>query len=181
MIDDDGRPPPTQWAGPPHGSSADRHLADRVLSGEEQTVALAQRLAPIVRSGDVLALWGDLGSGKTVFARALVRARGSADEEVPSPTFTLVQVYEPAEPQAAAVWHFDLYRIGGPDDAVELGLEEALATGVCLIEWPDRLGPLLPERRLDLVLDAGDAPDYRRLRLAGDAAWRQRLREAGLV
>ena len=181
MIDDDGRPPPTQWAGPPQGSSIDRLLAELVLSGEEQTEALAQRLAPIVRPGDVLALWGDLGSGKTVFARALVRARGSADEDVPSPTFTLVQVYEPADPQAAAVWHFDLYRIKDPDDAFELGLEEALAGGICLIEWPDRLGPLLPERRLDLVLAMGEEPDSRRLRLAFDADWQERLREAGLV
>lgn len=144
-------------------------------------MALAQRLAPIIRPGDVLALWGDLGSGKTVFARALVRARGSADDEVPSPTFTLVQVYEPADPRAAALWHFDLYRIKDPDDAFELGLEEALAGGICLIEWPDRLGPLLPERRLDLALAMGDEPDSRRLSLAGDATWRDRLREAGLV
>lgn len=181
MMVNDGRPPPTQWSGLPPGSSADRVLAHLLLTSEAATVALAQRLAPVVRAGDVLALWGDLGSGKTVFARALVRARGRADEEVPSPTFTLAQIYEAPDPAAAALWHFDLYRIADPEDAFELGLEEALAAGISVIEWPDRLGPLLSERRLDLMLGAGDGPDSRRLTIAGDAAWKARLHEAGVV
>ena len=182
MVETDGRPPQaTQWSGRPEGSSTDRTLADLLLSSEAETAAVAAALAPVARAGDVLALWGDLGSGKTVFARAFIRARSRPDEEVPSPTFTLVQIYEPADPAEAAVWHFDLYRIAVPEDAMELGIEEAFAAAVSLIEWPDRLGPLLPDHRLDLLLSPGAGPDSRRLMIAGDAGWQARLREAGLV
>jgi tRNA threonylcarbamoyl adenosine modification protein YjeE len=101
----------------------------------------------------VVALRGDLGAGKTTFARGLIAAlaaeAGLPVPEVPSPTFTLVQTYEFPR---LAVWHFDLYRIAGPDDAVELGLDEAFAEGACLIEWPERLGRLLPDRRIDIAL-----------------------------
>jgi tRNA threonylcarbamoyladenosine biosynthesis protein TsaE len=100
------------------------------------------------RGGDVIALQGELGSGKTTLARGFLHALG-LDEEVPSPTFTLVQVYELAR---LTVWHFDLYRLARPGDVWELGLEQALAEGVALIEWPDRLGTLLPTDRLDVAL-----------------------------
>ncbi|HEV2301468.1 MAG TPA: tRNA (adenosine(37)-N6)-threonylcarbamoyltransferase complex ATPase subunit type 1 TsaE [Stellaceae bacterium] len=141
------------------------------LPDEAATGALAKGLAAHARAGDVIALCGELGTGKTSFARAFIRARGGG-EEVPSPTFTLVQVYDLP---GAAVWHFDLYRLEAAEEAWELGIEEAFAEGISLIEWPERLGPLLPRRRLAVGLAFGDAPQSRRATLSGGAAWRQRL------
>jgi tRNA threonylcarbamoyladenosine biosynthesis protein TsaE len=151
------------------------------LPGEAATEALAARLAALAGPGDVIALWGDLGTGKTVFARGFVRARGTADTEVPSPTFTLVQVYDPPPGRSGAVWHFDLYRVTAPEEAWELGIEEAFADGISLIEWPGRLGPLLPAGRLDVTLGYGASPDERRAELVGHGTWPRRLREAGLA
>src|SRR5215217_6892747 len=122
------------------------------LPDEAATAALAARIAALARPGDVIALRGELGAGKTSLARAFIRARGGAGE-VPSPTFTLVQVYEFGD---AAIWHFDGYRLRDPDEAWELGIEDAFRDGISLIEWPERLGPLLPPRRLEITLsDAG--------------------------
>lgn len=151
------------------------------LADEAATLAIAARLAALARPGDVLALSGDLGAGKTAFARGFIRARGEPDEEVPSPTFTLVQVYQSRPPFAGPVYHFDLYRLGAAEEAYELGIEEAFAEGISLIEWPDRLGGLLPERRLDVILAADPAPGARTLRLLGDDEWRRRLHEAGIA
>jgi tRNA threonylcarbamoyladenosine biosynthesis protein TsaE len=144
------------------------------LPDEPATSALAARLAAIARAGDVIALNGDLGAGKTALARAFIRARTTAGEEVPSPTFTLVQLYEGFGP---TIWHFDLYRLGNAEEAWELGIEEAFASGISLIEWPDRLGPLLPEHRLDITLDFGEQPETRRASIDGDAKWHARLRD----
>ncbi|MDZ7711762.1 MAG: tRNA (adenosine(37)-N6)-threonylcarbamoyltransferase complex ATPase subunit type 1 TsaE [Rhodovibrio sp.] len=127
------------------------------------TQTLGRRLAGIVRPGDLIALTGDLGAGKTALARALIaslRDPGGGDasgEEVPSPTFTLVQTYDRLSAAGAplAVWHFDLYRLGDPDEVDELGWEEALAGGLVLVEWPDRLGARLPTPRLDVTLMYG--------------------------
>src|SRR5229473_206998 len=119
------------------------------LPDEAATAALAARIAARARPGDVIALKGELGAGKTSFARAFIRARGG-DEAVLSPTFTLVQTYELP---SAAVWHFDLYRLRSPEEAWELGIEEAFHAGIALIEWPERLGPLLPARHLLVALD----------------------------
>jgi tRNA threonylcarbamoyladenosine biosynthesis protein TsaE len=143
------------------------------LSDEAATAALAERVARVARAGDVIALKGELGAGKTVFARAFIRARGGA-EEVPSPTFTLVQMYD-LDP--VAVWHFDLYRLRAAEEAWELGIEDAFAAAISLIEWPERLGSLLPPTRLEIALDFADAPQSRRVRLAGGGAWRERLQE----
>ncbi len=143
------------------------------LKDEAGTAALAARLAGRAQAGDVIALAGDLGAGKTAFARAFIRARRNAEEEVPSPTFTLVQLYESAGP---TIWHFDLYRLGGSDEAWELGIEEAFASGISLIEWPDRLGPLLPPERLLVTLEFAERPDARRAVFAGAPDWRARLR-----
>lgn len=124
----------------------------------------------------MIALRGDLGSGKTSFARAFVRALGNGSEEVPSPTFTLVEIYQFANCDWA-VWHFDLYRLARPDDVFELGFEEAVHDGVVLVEWPERLGGLLPGDRLDLTLSPGAAPERRVARLQGSARWTARLAE----
>jgi len=145
------------------------------LPDEAATAALAARIAALAEPRDIIALKGDLGSGKTSFARAFIRARGS-DEEVPSPTFTLVQVYEL---HPTAIWHFDLYRLQRTEDAWELGIEEAFGAAISLIEWPERLGPLLPERRLEIALAFGDRPDARRAVFAARTPWRARL--SGIV
>jgi len=150
------------------------------LPDEASTEALARRLAPVAVPGDVLALWGDLGVGKTVFARAFVRARGDAFEDVPSPTFTLVQVYDPMDGSEAPTYHFDLFRLKSFEEAYELGIEEAFSAGISLVEWPDRLGPLLPLHRLNIRLAEGSTPHARSVVLEGHGDWRARLAEAGL-
>ncbi|BAJ80846.1 hypothetical protein ACMV_14990 [Acidiphilium multivorum AIU301] len=122
------------------------------LGSEAETVALAQAMAVRARAGDALLLSGNLGAGKSTFARAFIRARaGDASLDVPSPSFTLVQTYELDPP----VTHFDLWRLTGPDDVAELGLDAALA-GIALIEWPDRLGPLAPREAITLALGWGE-------------------------
>ena len=139
------------------------HDATTVELGDEAaTRRLGAWLAARARPGDVVALGGDLGAGKSTLARAFVRALAGPDTEVPSPTFTLVQVYDSP---AGRVWHFDLYRLEEPDEALELDIEDAFADGICLIEWPDRLGRWLPARRVELTLEPGPTPEARRARL----------------
>jgi tRNA threonylcarbamoyladenosine biosynthesis protein TsaE len=145
-------------------------IAQVATGSGEDTMALAARLASAARRGDVIALSGDLGAGKTTFARGFIRALAQAEIDVPSPTFTLAQTYDTP---AAQIWHFDLYRLTRPEDAVELGLEEALSRGVSLIEWPERLGGLLPRDCLTVTL-RHDGPG-RVVELAGAPAWRDRL------
>ena len=135
------------------------------------TDRLAAALARRARIGDVIALAGDLGAGKTSFARAFIAARGGT-EEVPSPTFALVQTYELPD---GPVWHFDLYRLARPDDALELGIDDAFAEGISLTEWPDRLGALLPARRLALTLAFVEDPLARVARLDPGGDWPARL------
>lgn len=152
-----------------------RHLGD-----EAATARLAAVIARAARPGDVIALHGDLGAGKTAFARGFIAACAAAEgapaEEVPSPTFTLVQTYPF---RCLVVHHFDLYRIDRPEDARELGLEEAIAGGVALIEWPERLGPLLPAERLDVTLAFAADPDARDATLSGSEDWMRRLAACG--
>lgn len=137
------------------------------LSATEAFAAcLADRLGP----GDTLLLSGEIGAGKTSFARALIRARMGAEVEVPSPTYTLVQTY--AAP-GAEIWHADLYRLTGADEIAELGLEEAFESAICLVEWPDRMGESAPERALTLAFRAGDPAHA--VTLSGPAAWDARV------
>ncbi len=140
------------------------------LANEAATARLAQRLAVLLRPGDVVALRGDLGAGKTCLVRALIRTLGDDREVVPSPTFTLVQTYDLP---GFMLWHFDLFRIEAPEDAFELDIEEAFASGVSLIEWPDRLGRWLPAARLDIGL--AFAQPGRRATIAGHGGWARRI------
>lgn len=152
--------------------------ADFDLADEAAMAALAGRIAGYLEPGEVIALAGDLGAGKTTFARALLRTLG-VTEEVPSPTFTLVQAYETAY---LPVLHTDLYRIAEEAELEELGLEDALDYAAVLIEWPDRLGTrLAPGRvrgRLDLVITMGtDGPSGagRRIAATGSGSWAGKL------
>ncbi len=134
---------------------------------EELTAGLARALAAVLAPGDTLLLDGPVGAGKTHFARALIRARqGDAPEDVPSPTFTLVQTY--LDTQGVEIWHADLYRLTDASELVELGLEDAMEQAIALIEWPDRMAPPPPEA-LTVTL-AATADDRRRITLTGDAA-----------
>lgn len=141
------------------------------LPNEAATAALAARLAALARPGDVIALQGELGAGKTSFARAFIAARGSG-EDVPSPTFTLAQVYEVGD---IAIWHFDCYRLRDPEEAWELGIEDAFRDGISLIEWPERLGPLVPARGLAITLLPGAEPTARWAEIDPGTGWRTRL------
>ena len=123
------------------------------LPDERATERLGATLAERLRVGDVVGLKGDLGAGKTTLARAIIRAAaGDPELIVPSPTFTLVEVYETPR---GAFWHFDLYRLEAADQVYELGWEEALAEGIVLVEWPERLGKLLP-KHLSVTLEVAD-------------------------
>jgi tRNA threonylcarbamoyladenosine biosynthesis protein TsaE len=114
------------------------------------TEALGRRLADLARPGDAILLEGPIGAGKSCLARAFIRARLGREEEVPSPTFTLVQVYEA---QGTEIWHADLYRVTHPDEVWELGLDDAFASAICLVEWPDRLGAHVPPNALRIRLE----------------------------
>lgn len=147
-------------------------LAKTVLHNEAGTRAVAAELSTVLKAGDIVALDGTLGAGKTAFARALINAMPGVVEDVPSPTFTLVQTYDRGE---AEIWHFDLYRLEDPEDAFELGIEDAFADAISLIEWPDKLGTYLPGRHLRITLAHDSESDTRTLEMIGDASWRDRL------
>ncbi|MBN9514328.1 MAG: tRNA (adenosine(37)-N6)-threonylcarbamoyltransferase complex ATPase subunit type 1 TsaE [Alphaproteobacteria bacterium] len=135
------------------------------LADEAATERLGAALAARLRPRDVVALEGGLGAGKTTLARAILRAAaGDPELIVPSPTFTLVEIYETP---SASWWHFDLYRLEQPEQVFELGWEEARAEGVALVEWPERLGPLLPRERLTVRLAIEG--EGRRATLEGEA------------
>lgn len=140
------------------------------LADEAATGRLGEAVAAQLRPGEAVCLTGPLGAGKSTLARALVRALTTPDEEVPSPTFTLVQFYEGPR---LAVAHFDLYRLSDPDEAYEIGLDEALDAGAAVIEWPERLEGRLPPDRLDIEIalaqDGG-----RTARLTPHGAWEGR-------
>lgn len=122
-----------------------------ILAGERDTIEFGEDLALALKPGDCVALSGDLGAGKSTFARALIRAvADEADLDVPSPTFTLVQSYEDLRIPIA---HFDLYRLGDASELDELGFDEALASGICLVEWPEMAGELLPSDRIVMKLE----------------------------
>lgn len=140
-------------------------------------------LSERARAGDVITLRGDLGAGKTVLARGFIRkacvgeGEDPAEFDVPSPTFTLVQTYDaPEKPERdRSIWHFDLYRLEAAGDIWELGFEEALDDGICLIEWPERAASLLPDERLDLVFETREGSDIRDVTLKPSPSWDERI------
>lgn len=140
------------------------------LADPAATEALGARLGARLAPGDVVCLSGNLGAGKTTLARGVIAAWTGEQEETPSPTYTLVQTYEGPRGE---LWHVDLYRLKRPDDAWELGLEDAFAAAATLIEWPERLEGQLPRDRLDIALTS--VCDGRRAALVAHGAWRQKL------
>jgi tRNA threonylcarbamoyladenosine biosynthesis protein TsaE len=143
------------------------------LADAEATGRLGAVIAPLLEAGDAVLLYGDLGAGKSTLARALIRALTRPDEDVPSPTFTLVQLYEATPPLA----HFDLYRLSDASEADEIGLDEALADGAALIEWPQRLGDdidrICGPNRLTIHLE--EQGDGRVATVSGVGSWEGRL------
>jgi tRNA threonylcarbamoyladenosine biosynthesis protein TsaE len=168
--------PGSKKASSARASVPDRAPAPIALPDLAATDELAARISELAHSGDVILLQGGLGSGKTSFARGFLRALG-VREEVPSPTFTLVQAYDTDK---GPVWHFDLYRLKQPEEAIELGFEEAQAEGIVLVEWPDRLGLLLPADALTIAL-AIEGPKQRSAALSAGGDWQIRLAAAGLT
>jgi tRNA threonylcarbamoyl adenosine modification protein YjeE len=147
---------------------------------EMATASLASDIALLVQPGDLLTLSGELGSGKTTFARALIRALvGDPDLEVPSPTFTLIQVYESAVKDAAEfpIVHADLFRIKDPSELAELGWEEASDGALVIVEWPERAGASLSGDRLDIAfaLETERGPNFRTIAVTGIGSFARRL------
>lgn len=143
------------------------------LKDEAATARLGAAVGHALEAGEAVCLWGPLGAGKTSLARGLIRGLAGAGEEVPSPTFTLAQVYPTG---ALRLTHFDLYRIERADEAHEIGLDEALDEGAALIEWPERLAGHLPADRLDIELSVigQGAGEQRLARLTPHGAWEGR-------
>jgi len=145
------------------------------LPDADATTRLGAAIAPLLAPGETVLLYGPLGMGKSTLARGLIRALTSPDEDVPSPTFTLVQFYESDPPVA----HFDLYRLTRPEEAAEIGLDEALDEGCAIIEWPERLGedpgPWLGPDRLTVIL--AEDGDGRRASVSGAGAWAEKLKD----
>ncbi|CAD0184564.1 ADP-binding protein [Ruegeria sp. THAF57] len=144
------------------------------LNSPEETTGFAARLGAKLLPGDIVLLEGEIGSGKTHFARSLIQSLMTIPEDVPSPTFTLVQVYDTA---AAEIWHCDLYRLSAVEEVEELGLTEAFDTSICLIEWPDKLGPLRPKNALTLNFETDpNMMEKRMLTLTwSDPGWSEKL------
>jgi tRNA threonylcarbamoyl adenosine modification protein YjeE len=142
------------------------------LPDQEATRTFGARLAGVIRPGDVIALRGALGAGKTELARALIRACAGAAIEIPSPSYTLVQDYRLGD---LVIRHIDLYRIADAAELLELGLDVPAADEAWLIEWPERAGAALPPDRLEVELRQGAAPDSRLADVTAGPGWQERL------
>ncbi|MFM2100058.1 MAG: hypothetical protein RLZZ366_1597 [Pseudomonadota bacterium] len=141
-----------------------------ILAGPAESDAAGRALATVLRTGDVIALSGDLGAGKTSLARGLLAGLGLV-EDAPSPSFAIVIPYDPPEVRLA-VWHVDLYRLDDPDEIEELGLDEALVHGALVIEWPERMGARLWPEALRLHLEPEGSG--RRLTVTVPPSWEGR-------
>ena len=140
------------------------------LADDAATARLGAAVAAELKAGETVCLWGPLGAGKSTLARGLIRSLTTPAEEVPSPTFTLVQFYE----GPIRLAHFDLYRLTSPDEAFEIGLDEALEDGAAVVEWPQRLEGRLPADRLDIEIAFEETGEGRRARLVPHGAWEGR-------
>jgi len=150
-------------------------MSSITLTSAEETSELAARIATELVPGDVVLLEGDIGAGKTHFARSVIQTLLEVPEDVPSPTFTLVQMYDTPN---AEIWHADLYRLTSPDEVVELGLIDAFEDAICLVEWPDRLSDLRPENALTMRFELGDDIGSRALSFRFDSdRWATVVRE----
>lgn len=148
------------------------------LADAEATTALGRAVAPLLEPGEAVLLYGPLGMGKSTLARGLIRALAGEDEDVPSPTFTLVQFYDSHAPERGPpIAHFDLYRLNRPEEAFEIGLDEALDVGAALIEWPERLGDN-PARTLGpdiLTITLQERGEGRHATVSGAGAWAMKI------
>ena len=146
---------------------------------QSQIEQMAGELAKKTRPGDVILLYGTLGMGKTVFSRAFIRSLTTAEEEVPSPTFTLVQLYDADK---GTIWHFDLYRLQSPEEIYEIGLEEALIDGISLVEWPEKADKMFPKNKLEIHIEHGESPDLRNISfIPVGMDWTTRLKDLSWI
>lgn len=152
-------------------TESQRFTASFPLRTLDETAALGRAIAAGLQPGDLVALQGDLGAGKTALARTILTALGITGP-MPSPTFTLVQTYEAPR---LIVRHYDLYRLEDPRELAELGLDEALEEGAALVEWPERAGDMLPDDTLFISLTITDA-EHRLAEISGPARWASHLR-----
>ncbi len=145
------------------------------LETPDETCDLARSLGPLLATGDTVLLSGDVGAGKTHFARCLILSLLDTPEDVPSPTYTLVQSYDTA---VGEIWHADLYRLTDIGEVDELGLAQAFTDAICLVEWPDRLGDHAPAAALSLSLEAPSGDDRRIATLDWeDRRWDDKMRK----
>ena len=114
---------------------------------EQDTISFAKEFSKTLKGNEIIALWGTLGMGKTVFARSIIQELTGRKEDVPSPTFTLLQTYNSA---LGEIFHFYFYRLKNPEEAYEIGIEDAFESGISLIEWPEKIGGLLPKRAINI-------------------------------
>ncbi len=126
-----------------------RTKMDFVAADEQETTRIAADLANRLNPGTIVALYGTLGAGKTAFCRGFIQALTHDKTDVPSPTFTLLQTYETSK---CPIYHFDMYRLKTPEEVYEIGIEDAFVEGISLIEWPEKLGNLLPKNHLSVII-----------------------------
>jgi len=144
------------------------------LAAPDDTARLGRWLAGCLQPGDTVLLQGPIGSGKSHLARSVIQSWLGQLEDVPSPTYTLVQTYGEGD---AEIWHADLYRLSHPDEVIELGLDDAFGRAICLVEWPERLGRATPDSALRLTFSQDG--EGRRVLLTGSAEWAERLSQIG--
>ena len=132
------------------------------MKSEQDTADLARKLGQHLGVGDVILLVGEIGAGKSFFARSLIQSVQQIVEDVPSPTFTLIQTYST---KLGEIWHADLYRLGAIDEVIELGLIDAFDQAICLVERPEILGDFSPKNALKLVFETTGGPNERHISL----------------